>query len=139
MQCRFSFKHMETSESLSNYANEKIISKIERFSTKPIEAHVTFEVEGHMHHTHVNVHGGDGFNFQVDATSPDMYASVDLVIDKLEAQLKRRKERLKKHKNNHNVKFMAPQEPLDKEDCDNVPVDAADLLKYEKARARASG
>ena len=96
MQCRFSFKHMKTSEALINYAEAKITQKIEKFSTKPIEAHVTFSVEGHEHIAHCGVTGGDGFNFQVDSSCADMYGSVDLLLGKLEVQLKRQKEKLKK-------------------------------------------
>jgi putative sigma-54 modulation protein len=144
MQSRFTFKHMETSSSLIDYAKDKLVSKIEKFSTKPIEVHITFSVEAHsQHHTHVNIHGGDGFHFQIDGTSIDMYASIDLVVDKMEAQLKKRKEKLKSHKTTSHIKVLPPMEEdgdaFDKEDCDSVPVNAKDLIKYEKAKTRASG
>lgn len=134
MQCRFSFKHMESSQALADYAKEKIVSKVERFATKPIEAHVTFEVDSNQHHVHVNVHGGDGFNIQIDATSIDMYASIDLMIDKLEARLKKQKEKLKDHKTTKHLTDLEFIEPTDKEDCDSVPVDAADVIKLEKVK-----
>lgn len=138
MQCRFSFKHMKTSEALVEYAENKITQKIEKYSTKPIEAHVTFSVEGQEQKVHCGVTGGDGFNFQVDASSVDMYGSVDLLLDKLEVQLKRQKEKLKKHKRPKTLKQLELVEYVAKDDCDSIPVDADDLIKYEKAKAKVS-
>lgn len=139
MQCRFSFKHMKTSEALIEYAENKLPEKIEKFSTKPIEAHITFSVEGHNHIAHCSVKGGDGFNFEVESKCEDMYGSVDLLIDKLIPQLRKRKEKLKNHKFSENLKSMQTIEPVSKDDPDNVPVDANDLLKFEEAKRKANG
>lgn len=138
MQCRFSFKHMKTSEALINYAETKITQKIEKYSTKPIEAHVTFSVEGHEHKAHCGVTGGDGFNFQVDSASADMYGSVDLLLSKLETQLKKQKEKLKQHKRPKTLKQLELVEYVAKDDCDNIPIDADDLIKFERAKAKVS-
>ncbi|NRA43740.1 MAG: ribosome-associated translation inhibitor RaiA [Oligoflexales bacterium] len=138
MQCRFSFKHMKTSEALIDYAEAKITQKIEKFSTKPIEAHVTFSVEGHEHIAHCGVTGGDGFNFQVDSSCADMYGSVDLLLNKLEVQLKKQKEKLKQHKRPRNLKQLELVEYVSKDDCDSIPIDADDLIKFERAKARVS-
>lgn len=139
MQCRFSFKHMKSSPALTEYAEAKILQKIEKFSTKPIEAHLTFSVDGYEHRAHCSVKGGDGFNFEVEAVCDDMYGSVDLLLDKLEVQLKRQKDKLKRPKYTHNIRDLKPKEYVSKEDCDSVPVDADDLIKYEKARTRSYG
>ena len=138
MQFRVSFKHMKSSSALSDYAQQKIVQTIEKYSTKPIESHVTFSVEGREHIAHCNVIGGDGFSFQVDAHCEDMYGSIDILLDKLDVQLRRQKERLKKHKNNSNIRALklVPQQSS-KFDCDSIPVDASDLIKYERAKSRA--
>lgn len=137
MQCRFSFKHMKSSPALTEYAEPKVVQKIERFSTKPIEAHITFSVENQIHSAHCSVKGGDGFNIQVQASSPDMYATVDLLLDKLESQLRKQKEKIKHHKNATTLKSL-PQRDIDaEEDYDNIPIDADDLIKFEKAKMRA--
>ena len=136
MQLLFSFKHMESSDPLRKFAENKIREKIEKFSTKPIEAHFTFSVENHLHHAHVSIKGGDGFNLQVDATSADMYGSIDLLVDKMETQLKRKKEKLKKHKFKDNIHQIRPA--ADSDDWDAAPIDAEDLIKFERARQKAS-
>lgn len=138
MRSQFSFKHMKSSEALSEYASSKVLSKIEKLSSKPIDVHFTFIVEGLEHKTHCSVKGGDGFNFEVEAVSGDMYSAIDLLADKLYAQLIKQKEKLKNHKNHTTIKDMASVVPPSPDDCDTVPVDANDVLKFERARKRLS-
>jgi putative sigma-54 modulation protein len=130
---------MKSSSALSDYAMEKVFGRIEKLATKPIESHVTFIVEGLEHKAHCSVKGGDGFNFEVEASSNDMYSSVDLLSDKLYAQLVKQKEKLKNHKNAVNLKSLKTVSVPSPEDSDSVPVDADDVLKYERARKRAHG
>lgn len=137
MQCRFSFKHMKSSQALIDYATEKAEQKIEKYASKPIEAHITFSVEGRDHIAHCNVIGGDGFNIQVEAGCEDMYGTIDLLVDKLEIQLKRQKEKLKSHKHQIGLHHLQLKEVTSDEDYETVPVDAKDLLKFEKARKAA--
>ena len=134
MQFRVSFKHMKSSPALSEYAEHKIVQTVKKYSTKPIETHVTFSVEGREHIVHCKVSGGDVFSFQVDASCEDMYGSIDVLLDKLDVQLRRQKERVKKHKNNSNVRSLRLVKPASsKYDCDSIPVDASDVIKYDKA------
>ena len=98
MQVRFSFKQASSSEDLKNYAEQKVLKLIEKFVTKPIEAHITFSTDRHCQNVHCSVQGGDGFNTQVEASSKDMQASIDSMLDKLQTQLKRQKEKIKDHK-----------------------------------------
>src|SRR4051812_11516522 len=131
MRSQFSFKHMKSSSALSEYASDKILGRIQKLATKPIESHVTFIVESGEHKAHCSVKGGDGFNLEVEAVSSDMYASVDLLSDKLYAQLLKQKEKLKHHKNSVTLKNLKVEDVLSPEDCDSVPVDANDVVKFE--------
>ena len=98
MNFKFTFKHMKTSDALRAYAQEKLTTKIEKFVSKPIEAHVTFGIEHLLNKVHLSLYAGDGFDIQAEQSSSDMYAAVDMLVDKLEAQLKKHKEKLKNHK-----------------------------------------
>ena len=137
MQFQFSFKHMDASEALSKYAEGKLRLEIEKFSTKPIQCHISFAVDRHNHTVHCTVNGGDGFAFQVEHTCNDMYGSVDHMVDKLEVQLRRQKEKLKSHKqrgpNKRNVASLVGRE------FESAEIDASDILKYEQARRKVSG
>ncbi len=133
MQFQFSFKHMETSPALQEYAREKLSAKIQKFVTKPIEVQVTFSIDRHLQHALCTLVGGDGFSVNVEHSCDDMYGSVDRMVDKLGAQLKKKKDRLKSHKNRSSVRGMvvASQEHEEK-----IVLDAEDVIKYEKAKRK---
>lgn len=136
MQFRFVFKHMSSSEALKDYARTKIDTEVSKFATKPIEAHVVFAVDKYKHQVVCTIYGGDGFSFSIEHVSPDMYASVDHLIDKLSSQLKKRKEKLKEHKFSKKRELFASI-PSDDEYA-NAEVDASDILKFEDSRRRRS-
>lgn len=135
MQFQFSFRHMDTSPALQSYAEQKLKEKIDKFVTKPIEAHVFFSVTRHQHSAHLKLNAGDGFNVDVEHTSEDMYATVDQMADKLEAQLKKHKEKLKDHKPERGTRHLGETATPVPEDA----VDAAEILKFEAGRKRANG
>ena len=136
MQFQFSFRHMDTSPALQSYAEQKLREKIEKFVTKPIEAHLFFSVMRHQHSAHLRLKAGDGFNVDVEHTCEDMYATIDQMADKLETQLRKQKEKLKAHKGERAVRFMDGAEPIERE---AEAVDAAEILKFEAGRRRANG
>jgi putative sigma-54 modulation protein len=125
---------MATSEALTKYAENKIRLEVEKFVTKPVEVLVTFAVDRHMHTAHCSMNGGDGFQFQVEHTCADMYGSVDHLVDKLEAQLRKHKEKLKTHKGRHSSRDLRV---VTSRDTESGEIDAEDILKYESARRRA--
>ncbi len=133
---------METSEAVRNYVEHKLSPKLAQLITKPIEVSVTISVYRHFQEIQCSVMAGDGFSIQVEAKSPDLYASVDLLADKLERQLKRRKEVLKNHKRPRDYPHLVPalgaaNAPFYVADeWQNVAVDAEDIIKYEQIRRR---
>lgn len=134
MQFRFVFKHMETSEALENYARSKIQAEVSKFVTKPIEAQVTFQVDKHHQHVLCSLVGGDGFSLNVEHDCPDMYASVDHMIDKLSTQLKKRKDKLKDHKH---PKARRPFATVpDESEYASAEIDASDIIKFENSLRR---
>lgn len=147
MQFQFSFKHMDSSPALQTYAEEKIREKIHKFVTKPISAHVTFSAVRHHHSAHLSLDAGDGFSVQVEHSSDDeMHAVIDELVEKLNSQLRRQKERLKEHKG---VKIAQTLDALGSAqdalrvvdgtaDANAEEVDAGDIIKYEQSRKRAS-
>ena len=136
MRFKFSFLHMETSNALRTYAEGKVNQEVQKFSTKPVECHVTFSVDRHNHTAHLSMNGGDGFMLEVDHTCTDMYGSVDHMIDKLQSQLRKHKEKLKKHKGNKAKRDVIY---LTERSFDNAEIDAGDILKFEAARRKVSG
>ena len=133
MRFQFSFRHMEASPALQTYAESKLRLQIEKFASKPIEAHLTFSVDKHVHTVHLSLAGGDGFSMQVDHSCGDMYGSMDRVLDKLQAQLKKKKEILK----DHHKQIRGVRLQTSTSEVEEVEIDASDIIKYERARRRA--
>ncbi len=90
MEVSFTFRQVEPSEGLKNYAREKI-AKLQKFLRTPLVAEVVLSTERHLHTVEVMVHG-DGHRFAGTHYSQDMYASIDLVVDKIDRQVRDVKE-----------------------------------------------
>lgn len=137
MNFKFAFKHMEVSEAIQTYTEQKLGDKIGKFVTKPIEARVTFSVDKHKTATaHCHLVGGDGFNLEVEHACEDMYGSVDRITDKLEAQMRKHKEKLKDHRVRTGKGFGESDESEAEAEVEVIDqkemVDAGDIVKMQK-------
>jgi len=99
MQVTTTFRHMEQSEALKTYAEEKL-ERMAKYIDSPINVQVYFAVEKKIRHIVEIVITAKGINTKASEATNDMYAAVDAVIDKIERQLKRYKEKIKAHKPN---------------------------------------
>jgi putative sigma-54 modulation protein len=108
MQLNITFRHLDPIDSLKNYAREKV-ERVNKYLDKATEAHVTLSLERHLHHADISIHSGS-FLLRGREKSEDMYASIDLAMDKIERQLKRYKEKLKHHhgrdREHHHQKYV---------------------------------
>ena len=95
MQINLTGHHVEITDSLRNYVNEKM-EKLERHFDKVSNTHVILSVENVRHTAEATVHmsGNDIF---AEATETDMYAAIDALVDKLDRQVKKYKEKIKNH------------------------------------------
>jgi putative sigma-54 modulation protein len=87
---------MEQSDALKTYAEEKL-ERVLKYIDEPVSAQVYFSVEKIRHVVEIVV-SGKGVNTKASEATNDMYAAIDMVLDKIERQLKRYKEKLKAHK-----------------------------------------
>jgi len=137
MEFKVSFKHMPSSDALYNYAMEKLTPVIKKLVTKPISAHITFDLEREHQRAQMILKAGDGYSLNADFISTDMYASVDGLVEKVEAQLKKHKELLKEHKSPRKLNRLgrlAKQVNQLTHEAENERIDAAEIVKYEAAR-----
>lgn len=95
MQLNITFRHLDSSDSLKQYAQEKV-GRIHKYIGDTGEAHIVLSLERHLHHADITLRSGQFFLRGSDK-SPDMYASIDVAVDKIERQFKRYKEKLKHH------------------------------------------
>jgi putative sigma-54 modulation protein len=88
---------MEQSDALKTYAEEKL-DRVAKYIDEPISVQVYFAVEKKIRHIVEIVITAKGINTKASEATNDMYAAIDAVIDKIERQLKRYKEKIKAHK-----------------------------------------
>ena len=96
MQVHVTFRHMESSDALRTYAEEKS-ARLARYLVEPIEVHWALSVEKIRHIADATVVAG-GVSIKAREDTPDMYSAIDMTMDKLEKQVKRHKEKVKDHK-----------------------------------------
>ena len=90
MRVSFTFRNLESSDAIKEYASEKI-GRLQKMLRAPIEADVVASVERHMQRVDITIHAG-GERYAGSNESADMYASVDLAIDKIDQQVRRHKD-----------------------------------------------
>lgn len=96
MQISVTGRHLDITDSLRNYVNEKM-EKLERHFDHVTNVHVILGLEKVLKKAEATVHisGADIF---ADATNEDMYAAIDSLIDKLDRQVIKHKEKTKNHR-----------------------------------------
>ncbi len=97
MQIAVTFRHMESSDAVRNYVEEKL-AKVKKYIEEPIDAQVVLSVQKKINHRAEVTMVAKGLTMKSVEEKDDMYAAIDLMVDKIERQLKRYKEKLKRHK-----------------------------------------
>jgi putative sigma-54 modulation protein len=89
--------HVEVSDALRSYINEKLERLARHFDHVGL-AHVIMKVEKGFHAVEANI-PLNGTTLFANATADTMYAAIDNLVDKLDRQIKKHKE---KHCDHHN-------------------------------------
>jgi putative sigma-54 modulation protein len=92
MQTSVTFKNIDSSENLRTYVSDKL-DRFDKYLYNPAEASVVLSVEKFRHIAEINIKG-DRLNINGKEETEDMYSSIDMVLDKLEKQIKKSKEKL---------------------------------------------
>lgn len=82
MQMNITFRHIDPIDSLKNYAREKV-DRVNKYLDKATEANVVLSLERHLHHADIRIQSGN-FILRGREKSEDMYASIDLAMDKID-------------------------------------------------------
>lgn len=96
MQVSVTFRNVEPKEILREYVEEKI-SKLRKYLDFPLEANVVLIVEKHRHIAEVTL-VANRITINAQEETGDMFSAIDLVMDKLERQILKYKEKIKRHK-----------------------------------------
>jgi putative sigma-54 modulation protein len=99
MQLSTTFRHMDASQAVREYAAEKLDKIRKYFNKDPISAHATFSVERGFHHVaDLNITLPSGIVINAKETTEDMYSSIDLAAARIERQVRRWKDKIRDHK-----------------------------------------
>lgn len=98
MEIKFTFKNFEPSNHLKGYARDRF-EKITKYLPPDTEGElaVNLAVEKYRHTAEVILVGKD-LHISANTESDDMYTTIDLVLDKLEAQVRKTREKSKDHR-----------------------------------------
>lgn len=91
------FRHTEPTDALKKYAIEKVSHTLAKYINGEADASIILAIEKRDQIAEVRLRSK---NHTVDAkaTTADLYAAIDKVVDTLEGQLRKQKEKLRDHK-----------------------------------------
>ncbi len=95
MQIQLRSKHLDLTDALKEYAKKKL-SRIQKYFDQVLSADVMLSTERNLHLVEVTVHV-NGSSLRGEEKTGDMYSSIDKVMDKLERQAIRLKEKQHDH------------------------------------------
>lgn len=95
MQINITGHHVEVTKALKDFIHDKF-QRLERYYEFINSAHVILTVEklSQKAEALLTINGGEIF---ADSTTEDMYSSIDSLIDKLDRQLQKHKEKVTAH------------------------------------------
>jgi putative sigma-54 modulation protein len=96
MQISVTGHHLDVTEALKTYVESKF-EKLERHFDHVTDVHVILGVEKLVQKAEATVQISGGTLFAEDEQE-DMYAAIDGLIDKLDRQIKKHKEKMKDHR-----------------------------------------
>lgn len=126
MQVLITGRHMEMTEALQDYVKSKV-EHVGKYLENIKEADVILSVEKYRHSAEVTIKA-NGITINGEEETADMYSSIDLVMEKIERQVKKYKEKIRHHKTRQPIKESSmmmnasPAESLEEEGT------SADLL-----------
>ena len=122
MQLSTTFRHMEASPAVKDYAEERLEKIKKYFSRDPISAHGTFSVErNHNHTAEFSLTLPNGIVIQARETTEDMYSSIDLSVARIERQVRKWKEKIRTHKPHGGPRLQVRQTVLAAENLEPQP------------------
>lgn len=93
MQTSVTFKNIDPSDHLKSYVSDKL-DRLDKYLYNPAEASVVLAVEKFRHMAEINI-VGDRLSINGKEETEDMYSAIDMVLDKLEKQIKKSKQKVR--------------------------------------------
>lgn len=96
MQVNVTFRHIDATDALRRYADAKV-QRLAKYLHRPIDAHVILSVAKRRHFAEVTLNA-DRHTLNAKEETGDLYSAIDLVVEKLETQVRKQAGKLKRLK-----------------------------------------
>jgi putative sigma-54 modulation protein len=107
------FKNLESSDALRSYVSEKL-NRLDKYCNGQTEANVVLSIEKFRHSAEINI-TGDRLTINGKEETEEMYAAIDMVLDKLEVQVKKNKQKSREYRNRAKTGAVASAAPAPSE------------------------
>ena len=97
MQINVTFRHVPPTSALRSHAEEKLERMVKKHLRRPVDAHVILSVAKERHAAEITLQADHVTMFAKEETT-DLYAAIDLAIEKLEHQAQKLRAKRKEHK-----------------------------------------
>lgn len=104
MQINLSGHHLEITDALRSYVNEKL-ERLERHFDHVLDIQVILSVEKLNHKAEATMHVS-GNSIHANSVEEDMYAAIDTLVDKLDRQVIKHKEKLQDRRGRNSDKLV---------------------------------
>jgi putative sigma-54 modulation protein len=96
MQMHITGRHVEITDGIREHIYAKVEHSLSGL-TRIQDVHVVLELQKRMHTAEVVVKGKDHIHVEAEATSENMYTSIDEAVDKTERQLRKLRDKIQDH------------------------------------------
>jgi putative sigma-54 modulation protein len=97
MQLNITFRRFEATDALKEYVLEKVERVKKRLHhPETAEVHVVLSLERHLHHADITLYA-EGRVLRGHESCDDMYAAIDLAVERMDRQLRRHRDKVRQH------------------------------------------
>lgn len=135
MQFSLTFRHMDATDALKNYTEDRL-QRITKYFPDPISCNVVLSASPLRHRVDVTLTLHNGFQVAGHETTENMYSSIDLVAAKIERQVRKYKDKLRAHKGRDSNRMPITHSVVTEPDHEQGQLDSPTaLVKREQIHA----
>ncbi len=134
MQFSLTFRHMDATDALKNYTEERL-QRITKYFPDPISCNVVLSASPLRHRVDVTLKLHNGFQVAGHETTENMYSSIDLVAAKIERQVRKYKDKLRHHKGRDSGRHPVTHSVVTEPQEEDAATPATALVKREQIHA----
>lgn len=133
MQIAVSFRNVDPSDHLKSYAETRM-ARFKKYMEEPVEIHLVLSIQKFRHTADVTI-AANGLKIKAQEETGDLYSAIDMVLDKIEKQIKRHREKIKEHKADGKTKGQ-PEMVKIREEGEPEDEDSPQIVKTESILAK---